>query len=252
MNWCGSVQVLLVIILVIVSALHFFKKLDHSRNYYEPVYAVVGGGINRQLNNVEAAITLNRPITQVVSIIFLRLLSRGVVEIRSYDHPVKLLKKANRSELRYETAFLQAINTDGTLYTHGLADGFILAVKDTVEKQAGCDIEATKGYYEDLCRRSWEAAEGFGSSFSLDTGSGAGPEWMLIDEGYMSRMDDIVTTWPMEMVTSAAPGTYGKTVRVACESIHRTVNNNHKYFWKQTVNTPPSEWDKSLDYYEED
>ncbi|MEO0107254.1 MAG: hypothetical protein ABIL46_07995, partial [candidate division WOR-3 bacterium] len=100
-----------------------------------------------KLDLIEAAIFLDYPVNKVFTIIAEKLQKDGILQIVNYN-PIKLSVLQRPPGLKYyESMFLDAIKSDGTMDEAGLKALIMQIVENIQAKAWDCDLEATKAYY---------------------------------------------------------------------------------------------------------
>jgi hypothetical protein len=184
------------VIIAVIVVFAWTRSRKRARDYFEPELSVPGAGPRRDLTAVEAAIALERPMEMVATMILFGLVRKGAVEIIHDGYPMALRATGKPAEHAYEAAFLRSIGPDGAVIKHALRDGLIELVKDVQAKLKGFDYDATRNYYERICQKAWDEVKAAGTPEDFAAGLSQKNEWMMLDQGYPSRMGTIFVGMP--------------------------------------------------------
>jgi len=100
-----------------------------------------------KLDLVEAALLLDYPVNKILTILAEKLKGDGVLNIVSLQ-PVQIQVLSRPAGSRYyETAFLDAVKSDGSLDEAGLKSLLTQVVENVSAKAWDSDLDATKAYY---------------------------------------------------------------------------------------------------------
>lgn len=181
-----------------------------KKGYLPPVISVEGGGIKRGLTAPEAAVLLERPLPQVVTLVAFGLLKK---QLLAQDGPpdvtvlrtVAGLRNASREAVlahavrvgivvhEYEHRFLAAftpVAVDGPelhLAVRGLID-------HTVVRVLGHDVEQTRDYYRKVVERAWSEAGSSAAASDVDRDAVFDNrlEWLWLDAEALTRFEAIL------------------------------------------------------------
>jgi hypothetical protein len=178
------------------------------RSYLPPIESVPGGEIKRGLTASEAAVLLERPLGDVLTLTIFGMLKKGLA-VMTKDDPLtvevpelyqttrgerrKLAAKAGTVIRGYEQPFLDAImEKPGTpIPDLDLSKQIKALVNDVVERMKGFDLDRTKEYYDSIVYSAWKEARTIGDVQKRDDYVDNNIGWLMLDPGYPRRFD----TW---------------------------------------------------------
>ncbi len=179
--WISSPALELLGIPIIALLWLFGDKLmaAKKRSYLPPIESVPGGEIKRGLTAPEAAVLLERPLADVLTLTLFGMMKKRLVTMLD-DDPLTLevpeRYQATRGERRqvaaetgtvirgYEQPFLDAIMEEpGTPVPDlDLSKEVRSLVTNVAERMAGYDLPRTKEYYESIVYEAWKEARTIG------------------------------------------------------------------------------------------
>ncbi|RMG18001.1 MAG: hypothetical protein D6729_07790, partial [Deltaproteobacteria bacterium] len=180
------------------------------QRYLPPIIHVEGGGIKRGLTAPEAAVVLERPLNEVLTLVILGLLKKGLVVrtgtgiLRLHLHP-DIAKASPDDRLAaaaavgktihpWEQPFLDAIweSRGIELTAKDFKDALSSLIEHTADRMAGFDLEETRAYYRHIVQRAWAEARQLGTlpeerrEAVLDRNVG----WLFLDPEWESRWSE--------------------------------------------------------------
>jgi len=172
-----------------------------KRSYLPPIESVPGGQIKRGLTAPEAAVLLERPLGEVLTLVIFGMLKKGLVTmVREDPLTVEVPEQfqTTRGERRkvasalgtvvrgYEQPFLDAImESPGTPVPElDLSKEMRNLVRVTAERMKGNDLERTKEYYESIVYKAWKEARLIGEVEKRDEYVDNNIGWLMLDPGY--------------------------------------------------------------------
>jgi hypothetical protein len=178
-----------------------------SRSYLPAMATVEGGGIKRGLTAPQAAVLLERPVKQVLTLVIFGLLKKGFLRLVQDDpltvEVVPELRCARRARQReaarqgttihgYEQPFVDLLQA----HTGPVAECDLTApvrglIRSTAERMKGFDLAETKAYYLRIVQQAWKEAESIGEIPQRTEVVNRNLDWMLLDGNWGGRF----TTW---------------------------------------------------------
>lgn len=172
-----------------------------KRSYLPPIESVAGGEIKRGLTAAEAAVLLERPLGDVLTLVIFGLLRKGLVTMTREDpltvevveryrttrgHRRNLAAKDGTVIRGYEQPFLDAImEKPGTPIPElDLSKEIKALVNGVVERMKGFDLDRTREYYESIVYRAWKEARTIGDVEKRDEYVDSNIGWLMLDSGY--------------------------------------------------------------------
>jgi hypothetical protein len=201
--WAASPALELLGIPVLVGLFVFGERLlaSSKRSYLPPIESVPGGEIKRGLTAPEAAVLLERPLGEVLTLVIFGMLRKDLVQMVREDPltvEVPERYRATRGERRkiaakagtvirgYEQPFLDAMmEKPGTPVPDlDLSKEVKSLVDDVVERMEGFDVERTRKYYESIVYKAWKEARGIGDVEKRDQYVDNNIGWLMLEPGY--------------------------------------------------------------------
>ncbi len=172
-----------------------------KRSYLPPIQSVAGGEIKRGLTAPEAAVILERPLGEVLTLVIFGMLKKGLVEMVKEDPLTvavpehyqttrgarrKVASKLGTVVRGYEQPFLDAIMAEPgkPVPELDLSKEMRNLVKTTAERMAGFDLERTREYYNSIVYEAWKEARLIGDVEKRDEYVNENIGWLMLDPGY--------------------------------------------------------------------
>jgi len=189
-----------------IFVLGFIAVVASKKHYLTPVLCMETLGIRRGLTAVEASYLLSLDPTKIVTMILYSLLRKRAVWVEAVKPSIKLRKmpllqnQSQRKELLryYETEFLKAIKSDGTLDELELAN-VVMNLRNTVEdKMRGYCRRDTTSYYQKIVDKAWNQVEQAGTPELASKIYDEQLLWLLLDPNVKSRTQTVFREWNFE------------------------------------------------------
>ncbi len=172
-----------------------------KRSYLPPIESVPGGEIKRGLTAPEAAVLLERPLGDVLTLVIFGMMRKDLVAVTREDPLTVELAEiyhVTRGERRkraakggtvirgYEQPFLDAVmEKPGTpIPDLDLSKEIKALVTNVVERMEGFDLDRTKEYYESIVLKAWKEAKVIGDVEKRDEYVDNNIGWLMLDTGY--------------------------------------------------------------------
>lgn len=179
-----------------------WSQQRRKMKYLPPSMKVEGVGIKRGLTAVEAAILLEKPLNEIMTMILFGLLKKGAVTVLE-EKPLKA--QANEplpDKLHpYEKDFLEAVKKDGTLSQTRLRKLTVALIKQVNNKIKGFSRKETLVYYQDIVRRAWQQVEGADTPEVKSQRFDEALEWTMLDKDFDDRVNRTFSTGPVFVPT---------------------------------------------------
>ncbi len=172
-----------------------------KRSYLPPIESVPEGEIKRGLTAPEAAVLLERPLGEVLTLVIFGMLKKGLV-VMTNDDPLTVEVpehfQTTRGERRrvasklgtvirgYEQPFLDAfMERPGVPVPDlDLSKEMKNLVNQLVKRMKGFDVERTREYYESIVQEAWSEAHKIGEVERRDEYVDDNIGWLMLDPGY--------------------------------------------------------------------
>ncbi len=186
-------------IIVLITAIGWRSQSGRRMKYLPPSMQVEGVGIKRGLTAVEAAIVLETPLNQVLTMTLFGLLKKGAVTVLE-DNPLQLQVNEPLPEglHSYEKDFVAAVK-GGTLDEAKLRAGIVNLVKEVNTKMKGFSRKETVAYYRDIVKRAWQQVEGGATPEVRGQLYSDGLEWTMLDDDFQGRTERTFREGPVFM-----------------------------------------------------
>ena len=201
-------------IVVGIAALSWYQKKKRMEDYFEPELTVAGAPPRRDLTAVEAAIVLERPLSMVATMILFGLIKKNNIKNISGSTPMRLKILERRVLHDYERDYIAAIESDGLVDTPLLKTCLVNLVEATEAKLEGFDLEATRYYYEEICKRAWEQVQNAGTPEEFGARLDEKNDWMMLDRRYSRKLNSCADDWHVHYYPHGAMVSTGSSVDV--------------------------------------
>ena len=191
--------------LTIVSLNEWFRSKKPRSKYLPAMATVEGGGIKRGLTAPQAAVLLEQPLGQVMTMVIFGLLKKEVITLLSEDPmtvEVKTEYRCVRKQRRvraakngvvlhdYEQPFLDALQAhQGPVADCDLNESMGKLIKSVAERMKGFDRDRTREYYRRIVKRAWKDAGSIGEVKQRDKVVERNFEWMMMDPDWTDLFD---------------------------------------------------------------
>ncbi|MHA1552079.1 MAG: hypothetical protein ACTSQC_09050, partial [Candidatus Heimdallarchaeaceae archaeon] len=197
--------IIFIAILIAIFIFYLLRKRRKSKEYLPPIVTTLGGGVKKDLTPSQVAILLQRPLTQVATLILFEMMKLGYLEIKETKPALRFsvaVKPLVVKQLpKYQQQLISGIerrNKEDEKWKKGASSGAIprepvhqtelkkallTRIKGVSKKMKGYSVRRTKNHYEAIIDRSWEEMKK------------TAPElkdaflWIMVDEGYEERLD---------------------------------------------------------------
>jgi len=166
-------------------------KNVRRRTYVRPNMKIESLGVKAGLSAVEAAQLISLPPQKVLIATLYGLLIKKAVSVEGIEPHIKLTASANPPELRYyETGFIRAIKSDGSLDEANLAN-MLMNLRDTVDnKLKGYCREDTVNYYKVVVDKAWKQVEAAQTPELASSLFNESLLWLILDDKCADRTRD--------------------------------------------------------------
>lgn len=161
--------------------------------YLPPKIKIEGHGIKRGLTAVQAAILLERPMDQIITMILFSVVRKGAAEVTQKDPlKIKVLEPAPANLYPYEKNFLQAMQETKKAAQRGeLQDMMLKLVRSVREKMKGFSYKETVTYYEDIVTRAWTQVEDADTPEVAMEAYDKYMGWTMLDDDFEDRTRNV-------------------------------------------------------------
>jgi hypothetical protein len=177
-------------------------------DYVNPRISIEALGANRSLTAVEAGLVMGLKPVRVLTMALYGLLMKRMVAVVETD-PVIKLKKLEKpaggsasAPRYYESDYLQAIQSDGTLDEKALARTYQGLVDTVNQKLRGYSREDTMNYYKSIVDKAWTQVTQAGTPELKGDALDKNLDWLLADEKFDDRFK---TAFPPRIIILPNP-----------------------------------------------
>jgi len=172
-----------------------------KRSYLPPIQSVPGGEIKRGLTAPEAAVILERPLGEALTLVIFGMLQKGLVSM-TRDNPLTVevpehfrITRGQRREVAgrlgtvirgYEQPFMDSImeRPGVAVQDLDLSKEMRNLVTTSAERMKGFDLERTREYYESIVHKAWKDARLIGDVEKRTQYVDDNIGWLMLDRGY--------------------------------------------------------------------
>jgi hypothetical protein len=208
------------------------RALWRRKSSYLPAIAQIeGGGIKRGLTAPQAAVLLELPLGQVLTLVIFGMLKKGLITMTSADpltvqveekyrgSPKQRTREASKAGVvihNYEHPFLYLLaRNEGTpVEKIRMQVPLKELVETTAKRMEGFDLSETVAYYRRIVERAWREAEAIPEVELRTEAVDRNLDWMMIDPDWSGRfetwgpyIDTYQPRWTTTHPTGGAPST---------------------------------------------
>ncbi|MFP4344022.1 MAG: hypothetical protein ACLFU8_04935 [Anaerolineales bacterium] len=238
-------HLLLFPVMVLLIILNEATLRRRRKTYLPPIAQVEGGGIKRGLTAPEAAVLLEKPLNEVLTLVIFGLLAKGVVrqveedplqvavdeDFRSLEQP-NITGKASRLRFYrrvaqergtvvhgYERPFLYLLerHPDQAVKELDFTEAMEGLIKQTAAKMKKFDLSDTRDYYKRVVDRAWKKAQSIGEIPEKEEFLDKNLPWVMLNKQYPTvlRAPGGYSYWPTWMrLSPRVSGSRGGLVNV--------------------------------------
>ena len=176
------------------------SKTKRKLKYLPPKVRIEGHGIKRGLTAVHAAILLEKPLDNIITMILFSTIRKGAAQVVKEDPlKIKVIEPFPKNLYPYEKQFLIAMKeTRVTSQRRMLQNSMTKLVKVVKGKMKGFSYKETVSYYEDIVERAWNQVERAGTPEVAMENFDKYMPWTMLDDEYEGRTREVFT--PMRPV----------------------------------------------------
>ncbi len=180
---------------IAIGILQANQQKKRKLKYLPPKVKIEGHGIKRGLTAVQAAILLEKPMDQIVTMILFSVIRKGAAEVTKKEPlQIKVLEPLPDDLYPYEKHFLDAMQADSKkkqrTELQAMLENLITAVQ---EKMKGFSYKETVTYYQDIVSRAWQQVEGSETPEVAMENYDKYMGWTMLDDNYGDRTRNVFT-----------------------------------------------------------
>ncbi|MEE4195985.1 MAG: hypothetical protein V2J07_12370 [Anaerolineae bacterium] len=161
--------------------------------YLPPKIKIEGHGIKRGLTAVQAAVLLEKPMDQIVTMILFSVVRKGAAEVIEKDPlKIRVLESADDNLYPYEQSFLDAMKEEKKSKQRSELQEMMLKLINSVhEKMKGFSYKETVTYYEDIVSRAWTQVESAETPEVAMEAYDKYMGWTMLDDEFEDRTKNV-------------------------------------------------------------
>lgn len=169
------------------------QQKKRKLKYLPPKIKIEGHGIKRGLTAVQAAILLEKPMDQIITMILFSVVRKGAAEVVEKDPlKVRVLESAPENLYPYEKQFLEAMQeTKKSKQRSELQEMMLKLINSVHEKMKGFSYKETVAYYEDIVSRAWTQVENADTPDVAMENYDKYMGWTMLDEEFETRTRNV-------------------------------------------------------------
>jgi hypothetical protein len=200
-SFLGAPPAGIFLLFIVFSIVGGIQQRRRKMKYLPPVLRIEGLGVRMGLTAPEAATLLEVPLDKVLMMVAFGLIRKGRLRILSQD-PLRLEKTdpppGTAAEIHpYETKFLSAIRTSGTLNPDDLKKVVLDLVSALKTKMASFSYSETVKYYRNIVTEAWKKVEAANTPEIRGEAYADNFEWTIFDENYERRTHEVFRDEPV-------------------------------------------------------
>jgi hypothetical protein len=192
---CGG----FVLFFVLIVALSAVSNSRRRLQYLPPKISIEGHGIKRGLTAIEAAVVMQKPLDQVLTMIMFAVLKKEAASVVTRQ-PLKLevVQPIPDGLEPYEHAFLQAFQLPSEREKQAaLQELMVQLIKGVSEKMKGFSRNETVAYYEDIIKRAWTQVQTAETPEVKSQKFDEVMDWTMLDRDFGGRSQEVFRGGPV-------------------------------------------------------
>jgi hypothetical protein len=188
-----ATEVLIWPVLIVLAVIVETARKKRKSKYLPAIASVEGGGIKRGLTAPEAAVLLELPIHQVITLILFGMMKKGVIQQFSKE-PVKfkVVDPPPKDAIlqAYENDFLALMKKHGdatSIKEIDFSKPMEALVKTVAARMVGFDLDETREYYKQIIARAWKEAAEIGDVEAWQKKMDDKVDWLMLDPDFTGR-----------------------------------------------------------------
>lgn len=192
---CGG----FVLFFALIVGLSAWSNSRRRLQYLPPKISIEGHGIKRGLTAIEAAVVMQKPLDQVLTMIMFAVIKKEAAKVVTRQ-PLKLevVQPIPEGLQPYERDFLQAFLLPSEREKQrALQDLMIALIKSVSEKMKGFSRSETLAYYEDIIKRAWAQVQTAETPEVKSQKFDEVMDWTMLDRDFSRRSQDVFGGGPV-------------------------------------------------------
>jgi len=192
---CGG----FVLFFVLIVALSAVSSSRRRLQYLPPKISIEGHGIKRGLTAIEAAVVMQKPLDQVLTMIMFAVLKKEAASVVTRQ-PLKLevVQPIPDGLQPYEHDFLQAfLRPSEREKQAALQELMVQLIKGVSEKMKGFSRNETVAYYEDIIKRAWTQVQTAETPEVKSQKFDEVMDWTMLDRDFGGRSQEVFRGGPV-------------------------------------------------------
>ncbi len=192
---CGG----FILFFVLIVALSAWSNSRRRLQYLPPKISIEGHGIKRGLTAVEAAVVMQKPLDQVLTMIMFAVIKKEAASVVTRQ-PLKLdvIQPVPEGLEPYERDFLQAFLLPSEREKQrALQELMVQLIKTVAEKMKGFSRTETVAYYEDIIKRAWAQVQTAETPEVKSQKFDEVMDWTMLDRDFGQRSQDVFRGGPV-------------------------------------------------------
>jgi hypothetical protein len=192
---CGG----FVVFFVLVAALGAWGNSRRRLQYLPPKISIEGHGIKRGLTAVEAAVVMQKPVDQILTMIMFAVIKKEAAKVVTRQPlALEVAQPIPEGLQPYETDFLKAFQiANEREKQRALADLMVQLIKSVSEKMKGFSRSETLAYYEDIIKRAWAQVQTAETPEVKSQKFDEVMDWTMLDRDFNRRTQDVFGGGPV-------------------------------------------------------
>jgi len=184
---------------VLMTIWSMISNRRRKMKYLPPKIAIEGHGIKRGLTAIEAAILMEKPMDQILTLILFATIKKNAAQVVARDPlEIKILKPIPDDLRQYELDFLAAFDEKNVKAKRkALQKMMVNLVKSVSKKMKGFSRRETITYYRDITKKAWDQVEAADTPEVKAEKYDDVMEWTMLDREYEDRTRDVFRTGPV-------------------------------------------------------
>jgi hypothetical protein len=192
---CGG----FILFFALIVGLSAWSNSRRRLQYLPPKISIEGHGIKRGLTAIEAAVVMQKPLDQVLTMIMFAVIKKEAAKVVTRQPlTLEVVQPIPEGLQPYEREFLQAFLLPSEREKQrALQDLMIALIKSVSEKMKGFSRSETLAYYEDIIKRAWAQVQTAETPEVKSQKFDEVMDWTMLDRDFSRRSQDVFGGGPV-------------------------------------------------------
>ncbi len=188
----------IVTVLIGVPAMILMAGRRRKMQYLPPKIRIEGHGVKRGLTAIEAAVVMERPLDQILTMILFAVLKKGSATVTKREPlEIEAISPQPKKIRAYEKKFIEAYKKKGLKRRRFLQTTMVKLIRSVSKKMKGFSRKDTAKYYKKIMRKAWAQVEAAETPDIKSATFDEVLEWIMLDRDFDDRTRDLFRNQPV-------------------------------------------------------